>query len=85
VVGSIGRAEVYGVVGGVAVPFAVDVSQICGNVEPTCPLQPGRWHSYTRSIDIAPTHSQVDFAFRWVLMDAVRQPFVCVEVPVQIV
>ncbi|KER20781.1 hypothetical protein T265_10752 [Opisthorchis viverrini] len=76
VVGSIGRAEVYGVVGGVAVPFAVDVSQICGNVEPTCPLQPGRWHSYRRSIDIAPTHSQVDFAFRWVLMDAVANVLV---------
>ncbi|TGZ63730.1 hypothetical protein CRM22_006757 [Opisthorchis felineus] len=57
--GSLSRAEVYAVVGGVAVPFALDVPEICGNVHPDCPLQAGLWYTYKKYVYIPSTHSQV--------------------------
>ncbi|TGZ63732.1 hypothetical protein CRM22_006757 [Opisthorchis felineus] len=83
--GSLSRAEVYAVVGGVAVPFALDVPEICGNVHPDCPLQAGLWYTYKKYVYIPSTHSQIDFSFRWILKNSFRQPVVCVEIPVRIV
>ncbi|OON15613.1 hypothetical protein X801_08580, partial [Opisthorchis viverrini] len=55
--GSVGQVEVYGVVGGVAVPFTLDTPKMCGNVQPHCPFRAGAWYSYKKSILIASTHS----------------------------
>ncbi|GAA57347.1 hypothetical protein CLF_112566, partial [Clonorchis sinensis] len=56
--GSLSRAEVYAVVGGVAVPFALDVPEICGNVHPECPLQAGMWYTYKKYVYIPYTHTR---------------------------
>ncbi|KAG5446735.1 Phosphatidylglycerol/phosphatidylinositol transfer protein [Clonorchis sinensis] len=56
---SLGQAEVHSIIWGVAVPFALDTPEICGDVQPNCPLRPRDRCTYKKSIYIPPTHSRI--------------------------
>ncbi|OON16954.1 hypothetical protein X801_07215, partial [Opisthorchis viverrini] len=55
---SLGQAELHSIIWGVAVPFALDTPEICGDVQPNCPLRPRDRCTYKKSIYIASTHSR---------------------------
>ncbi|TGZ66311.1 hypothetical protein CRM22_005395 [Opisthorchis felineus] len=83
--GSGGKAEVSGIVGGFSVPVKLDSPQICGHVQPKCPLQSGQWYTYTKAMYIDPSYSPMQLSVRWVLKDSYGGQMVCVEIPVQLV
>ncbi|KAG5446740.1 Phosphatidylglycerol/phosphatidylinositol transfer protein, variant 2 [Clonorchis sinensis] len=58
-IGSFGRAELYLVTWGLAVPFPLDKPEICRSVRPTCPLQAGVRYTYTKSTSIPKSHPRV--------------------------
>ncbi|TGZ63733.1 hypothetical protein CRM22_006758 [Opisthorchis felineus] len=81
---SLGQAEVHSIIWGVAVPFALDTPEICGDVQPNCPLRPRDRCTYKKSIYIPPTHSRLEFTFRWRLKNSAGATIVCVEIPVRV-
>ncbi|OON17139.1 hypothetical protein X801_07028, partial [Opisthorchis viverrini] len=57
--GSPNHAEGYGIFNGIAVPFELSKTQICGNVYPNCPLQPGTKYIFTKAVHISEWHPKV--------------------------
>ncbi|TGZ63723.1 hypothetical protein CRM22_006754 [Opisthorchis felineus] len=83
--GYLGQVEARTVVWGMAVPISLDSTQICGHVHPKCPLKPGQWYTYSRTIHINKSYSRMTVPLQWLLMDSNGNLMVCVEIQVEIV
>ncbi|KER22623.1 ML domain protein [Opisthorchis viverrini] len=83
--GSGGTVEVSGIVGGSVVPVDLDSPQICGHVQPSCPLQSGQWYTYTKPMFIGQSYPEIRLNVRWVLRNSQGGQMVCVEIPIQLV
>ncbi|TGZ63719.1 hypothetical protein CRM22_006751, partial [Opisthorchis felineus] len=83
--GSPGHADGYGVFGEIAVLFKLSKTQICGNVYPHCPLQPGTTYIFAKAVHIPVWNPQMELDFRWILRNLGGLTLVCVDMPVQIV
>ncbi|GAA57838.1 Niemann-Pick C2 protein, partial [Clonorchis sinensis] len=68
--GSAGRVEVFGIVRGSSVPVNLDSPQICGHVQPNCPLESGQWYTYTKGMFIDYSYPAMQLNVRWVLKDS---------------
>ncbi|GAA55376.1 Niemann-Pick C2 protein [Clonorchis sinensis] len=83
--GSSGTVEVFGIVRNSPVPVNLDSPQICGHVQPNCPLQSGQWYTYTKNMFIDVSYPAMPLNVRWVLKDSHGGQMVCVEIPIQLV
>ncbi|TGZ63721.1 hypothetical protein CRM22_006753 [Opisthorchis felineus] len=58
-ISDLGRAELYSINWGVAVPFPMNKPEICESVLPKCPLEAGVLYTYTKSTSIPKSHSRI--------------------------
>ncbi|TGZ63720.1 hypothetical protein CRM22_006752 [Opisthorchis felineus] len=83
-VGSFGDVELNGIIWGRPVPFPLGMPQICGNVQPRCPIKEGEEYRYSKSIHIEYSRTPMDFPLQWKLKNGAGRTMVCVEIPVRI-
>ncbi|TGZ66310.1 hypothetical protein CRM22_005394 [Opisthorchis felineus] len=79
-----GDAAVQGIKWGIPFSFGLNDPQICGDVQPSCPLQSGQWYTYTKTISISSWYPAVYGTVRWRLKNTNGESMVCVEIPVEL-
>ncbi|CAH8682479.1 unnamed protein product [Schistosoma rodhaini] len=81
-----GHISVHGVIAHVPIPFALDNSNLCEFVSPTCPLIPsiGKY-THTYSLYVKAMYPSISLTIRWELQDSSNEDIVCVEFPVQLI
>ncbi|KER22624.1 hypothetical protein T265_14811, partial [Opisthorchis viverrini] len=57
-----GDALVQGIKWGIPFSFNLDSPQICGDVQPSCPLESGQWYTYTKTISISSWYPAVSLS-----------------------
>ncbi|XP_039254592.2 NPC intracellular cholesterol transporter 2-like [Styela clava] len=82
-------AKIYGVLGGVPVPFPFDHPDACEDSGLNCPLQNATKATYTATLPIKSEYPAIKLYVKWELVDNDKensgQDLTCVEIPVAVV
>ncbi|GIY35915.1 NPC intracellular cholesterol transporter 2 [Caerostris extrusa] len=79
------RTVIYGIVGGVLLPFPVPNPDACEQSDIECPLQNGQTYNYAYDIEVRKSYPALQADVKWELKDDKNQDVVCVQLPVKIV
>jgi len=78
------KAEVYGIVGSIPIPFHIPHADACTNSGVACPLIPGKEYSYTTTIPVLKSYPKMSLSVKWELVGSKNQVVICVIIPAQI-
>ncbi|CAL8069528.1 unnamed protein product, partial [Calicophoron daubneyi] len=80
-----GKVKVYGVFGGIPIPFPLDDDKVCHMVEPSCPLTPSEpEYTYLLKLPIKKIYPSVRVNAKWTLEDKAGNVVLCALIPLQI-
>ncbi|XP_045127597.1 NPC intracellular cholesterol transporter 2 homolog a-like [Portunus trituberculatus] len=78
------RAQVHGVIHGVAIPFKLNNANGCVGSGLQCPLNAGQEYTYTARLPVRSIYPSISLDVKWELLDERSKPLVCILIPVQL-
>jgi len=78
-------AKVYGVIGGIPVPFHVPHPDGCADSGVKCPLVAGKEYSYFNTIPVLKNYPRISVKVKWELVTGDDKSLLCVLIPAKIV
>uniref|UniRef100_A0A224XVJ4 Putative niemann-pick type c2 n=1 Tax=Panstrongylus lignarius TaxID=156445 RepID=A0A224XVJ4_9HEMI len=77
--------KVYGIILGAEVPFPIPNPDGCLNSGLVCPLAADHNFTYTATLHVSRTYPHIAVTVKWVLLNEVSKPIICMLIPAKIV
>ncbi|XP_067138069.1 NPC intracellular cholesterol transporter 2-like [Centruroides vittatus] len=78
------KVRIYGVIGGVPLPFPGPQGSACEGSGIACPLKKDEVYTYRNSIDVKDSYPRIPVTVKYTLLDENSNQVVCVEIPSKI-
>nr|WOA03676.1 NPC intracellular cholesterol transporter 2-like protein [Pardosa astrigera] len=79
------KAHVYGIVGGVTMPYPLPNPNACETEDIECPIENGKVYDFENTFDVRTSYPAMRLDVKWELKDDNNENIVCGIIPVQIV
>ncbi|KAL3873555.1 hypothetical protein ACJMK2_036654 [Sinanodonta woodiana] len=78
------KAEVFGIVAGVPIPFPLPNPDGCKESGIVCPIQSGSTQTYQSTLSVLPQYPDIRLIVKWDLRDELNNLIFCIEFPLEI-